>query len=113
MKTKIITNKIKSRAIAVVACLVLSGTAVGCLVAAAGAGAEAGYVASQDDRTAGETIDDQRITATVKTKFMADPDVSAMDINVDTMRRNVTLKGFVKNAKEATRAVELAQEVSG
>ena len=31
----------------------------GCFLFAAGAGAEAGYVASQDEKTTGETIDDQ------------------------------------------------------
>lgn len=91
----------------------ISAIVCGCIPVAAGAGAEAGYVISQDDRTAGETIDDQRITASVKTKLLADPDVSGLDINVDTMRKNVTLKGFVKTGREAVRAIELAQGVSG
>ena len=38
----------------------------GCFLFAAGAGAEAGYVASQDDKTTGETIDDQLIVTSIK-----------------------------------------------
>ncbi len=82
-------------------------------VAGAGVGAEAGYVASQEDRTAGETLTDQRITAAVKTKLLADPTVGGLAINVDTFKSHVTLKGMVNSAKEADRAVELAQTVSG
>jgi osmotically-inducible protein OsmY len=39
----------------------------GCWAVVGGAAAEAGYVAAQSDRTPGETIDDQRIVASVKT----------------------------------------------
>ncbi|MCC6955044.1 MAG: hypothetical protein IT290_13080 [Deltaproteobacteria bacterium] len=69
----------------------------GCWAVAAGAGAEAAYVATQEDRTAGETIDDQRIPATVKSRLLADRTVSGMDINVDTFRRVVVLKGVVES----------------
>lgn len=85
----------------------------GCWLAAAGAGAEVGYVAAQEDRTAGETIDDQRITASVKTKLLADPEVSGLDINVDTFKGTVTLKGAVDHQGEADEAMQLAQSVNG
>ena len=85
----------------------------GCWLVAAGAGAEGGYIAAQDDRTAGETIDDQRITASVKTKLLADSDVSGLDINVDTFKKNVTLRGSVRTRDEANKAYELAQSVDG
>jgi len=85
----------------------------GCLLAAAGAGAEAAYVGTQEDRTAGDTIDDQRITSFVKTKLLADPQVSGVDINVDTFKGAVTLRGFVDTTQEAERAIELATSVSG
>lgn len=90
-------------------CLLLGG----CLAAAAGAGAEAGYIASQEERTMGETLDDQRITSTVKSKLLADKNVSGLEINVDTFKRHVTLKGTVKSAYEAERAIKLARETSG
>ena len=85
----------------------------GCWVAAAGAGAEAGYVASQSERSAGETIDDQVLVTRVKTKLLADAQVSGMAINVDSYKGMVTLKGFVKSHHEADRAIELAKEVNG
>lgn len=85
----------------------------GCWLVAAGAGVEGGYIAAQEDRTAGETFDDQTITASIKTKLLADPNVSGLDINVDTFKGNVTLKGFVKTDSEAQRAIELARSVGG
>ncbi len=85
----------------------------GCLAAAAGAGAEAGYVASQEGRSASETINDQRITASVKTKLLADPNVSGLDINVDTFKGAVSLKGVVSKEREVTQAIQLAKSVSG
>lgn len=85
----------------------------GCWAAAAGAGAEAGYVATQDNRTASETIDDQRISTVVKTKLIADEDVKARNINVDVAKGVVTLRGFVANLHEQERAVEIARSVSG
>lgn len=85
----------------------------GCWLVAVGAGAEAGYVAAQEDRTVSETLTDQRITSTVKTKLLADPDISGFDINVDTDQGVVTLKGFVKSTAAADRAIYLAESVEG
>lgn len=85
----------------------------GCFAAAAGAGAEAAYVATQEDRTASETLNDQRITASIKTKMLADTEVSGLNINVDTHKSVVTLRGFVDTRAEADKAIEIAQGVSG
>ncbi len=93
--------------------LVVASSLSGCWLAVAGAGAEAGYVAAQDERTASETMEDQRITSLVKTKLLADPDVGGLDINVDTFKSRVTLRGFVDTRREADAAVEIAQSVSG
>ena len=101
------------RTIVLLSLFLLTGTLAGCWAAAAGVGAEAGYIGAQENRTAAETVDDQRITATVKTKLVADPDTSALDINVDTFKRVVTLKGRVSSAGEAERAVQIARDVSG
>ena len=92
--------------------LVAAGSS-GCWAAAAGAGAEAGYVAAQEDRSVAETMSDQRITATVKSKMLANPDVSGLDINVDTFRGNVTLKGFVESQNQIREAIQVARSVSG
>lgn len=85
----------------------------GCWVAAGAAGAEGAYIASQEKRTAGETIDDQVILASVKSKLLADPDVSGLNINVDVFQGTVKLKGYVKSQREISRAIELAQTTNG
>lgn len=85
----------------------------GCWVAAGAAGAEAGYVASQEKRSAGETIDDQTILASVKSKLIADPDVSGFSINVDVFKKVVQLRGYVKTQHEIDRAVQIANSVGG
>jgi osmotically-inducible protein OsmY len=85
----------------------------GCLLAAGAAGAEAGYVASQDNRSAGQTIDDQMILSSIKTKMLADPDVSGLKINVDVNKGRVTLRGYVESQHEVNRAMELARRTGG
>lgn len=90
-------------------CLALSG----CVAAAAGVGAEAGYIAAQKDRSAGETIDDQLIVTKIKSRLLADPDISGLDINVDSFKGEVTLQGEVDSVSEANRAVAIAHDISG
>ena len=95
------------------AVLVLTSTS-GCFLLAAGAaGGEAGYIAAQEDRTAEETVRDQGITASVKSKLVADGDVSGFDINVDTFKQQVTLKGVVDSEQEKQKALQIARSVSG
>lgn len=82
-------------------------------VAAAGVGAEIGYVAAQDERTIGETVGDQIITTKIKSKLVADKEVSGLNLSVDSNKGYVTLKGFVDSVYEARKAIELAASVSG
>ena len=56
-------------------------------------------------------LTDAGITAKVKTKLLADAAVSALQIDVDTRDRIVTLTGAVKNDTEKARAVELASTI--
>ena len=93
--------------------ILVASSLSGCWLVAAGAGGEAGYVAAQDNRTAGETIDDQMIVSSVKAKLVADPDTSGFSINVDSFKGNVTLRGYTNKQYEIDRAVELARSVSG
>ena len=81
--------------------------------AVAGAGAEAGYVATQNERTAKETLNDQFLTSAVKTKLIATADVPALDINVDTFKGEVTLRGALKNQTAIDKAIEAAWAVNG
>jgi hyperosmotically inducible protein len=56
---------------------------------------------------------DARITYAVKTKFLADPGVSGLKINVDTDDGVVTLRGNVKSMAEADKASAIARQSSG
>jgi osmotically-inducible protein OsmY len=64
------------------------------------------------DKT-GEVITDAAITSEVKTKFLAEPGVSGLNINVDTNNGVVTLKGMVKSKAEADKAVMIARNSKG
>ncbi len=61
----------------------------------------------------GGVVDDTIITTKIKSSFMADPTVSALDIGVDTSQGVVTLTGIVNNEQERQRAIHLAQETAG
>ena len=58
--------------------------------------------------TTGAYVDDSVVTTRVKTKFAQDTTVSAMSINVETMKGVVQLSGFAKSSTEKERAEELA-----
>ena len=62
---------------------------------------------------AGEVISDAAITTAVKSKFLADSNVSGLKIDVDTTNGVVTLQGTVPTAGEKRRAVEIAKETTG
>jgi hyperosmotically inducible protein len=61
----------------------------------------------------GQYVDDSTITAKVKEAYVADSQVSAMQVNVETMQGVVQLSGFVTNKTAEQRAVQLAQQVKG
>ena len=64
-------------------------------------------------RTTGETVDDAGITAKVKAAFVEDPDVKALQINVNTYNGVVQLNGFVDRPEQITKAAQIAQGVKG
>lgn len=84
--------------------------------ATASAGATADQ-AAQDTRqmgaTAGEKIDDATITAKVNASLLADKDLSAIRIDVDTQNGVVTLSGPAPSATARERASEIARSVKG
>jgi len=61
----------------------------------------------------GEVIDDSLITTKVKSSFVADSTVSALDISVETNKGVVNLTGLVNSEAERQRAVQIARETSG
>jgi len=64
-------------------------------------------------KSAGEYVDDAVITTKVKAAFAADPTVKATEINVETYKGDVQLSGFVAEAGDASKAVQIARGVQG
>jgi hyperosmotically inducible protein len=62
---------------------------------------------------AGDAVGDAAITGKVKTVLIADPDVKALSIDVDTKNGVVTLNGSADKAGNADKAVALARGVDG
>lgn len=87
------------------------GTLSGCFAAAVGGAAAGGYYVGKDERTAGEIADDAAITASVKTRLIAERSIRALDINVDTRYKVVTLNGKVSSLAAKNRAIEIAKKV--
>jgi hyperosmotically inducible protein len=64
------------------------------------------------DKT-GDALSDAAITSEVKTKFLAEPGVSGLAIDVDTSNGVVTLSGNVKSKAEVTKAMTIARNSKG
>jgi osmotically-inducible protein OsmY len=80
---------------------------------AVGGAGYVGYEVGKDDRTIGTKMDDASITMGVKTKFINDEHVDAVDINVDTYDGFVTLNGSVPSKRAEDRAIQIARSVKG
>ncbi len=61
------------------------------------------------ERSFGQQIDDMTTTAVVKTKLLAEDNVSGLNINVDTLNGRVTLNGEVTSSIEKDLAEKLAE----
>ncbi len=68
---------------------------------------------SEHSRTSGQYLDDQTITARVKSALFSDPNVSGFQVNVDTYQGVVSLSGFVDTAAQKAKAEDVARQVSG
>ena len=65
------------------------------------------------DKVGTTDLTDPGVTAAVKTKLLADPDVAGLKIDVDTQLGVVTLSGFVPSATEKAEAVRIATDTAG
>lgn len=83
------------------------------VTAVALAAATTGCSVMRNQETTGAYVDDSVVTTRVKTKFAEDSVVSAMAINVETLKGVVQLSGFAKSAEERNKAEQLARSVSG
>ncbi len=72
-----------------------------------------GCASTSTHESAGEVIDDSTITAKVKANLVGDPNVSALDVKVQTYRGVVQLSGFVNNPDQIRSAEEDARKVAG
>jgi osmotically-inducible protein OsmY len=74
---------------------------------------EAGaYVEDKTTQTV-QVVDDAAITTALKAKLVADADLKALDINVDTVGGVVTLTGMAPSATAKDRATQIARTVDG
>lgn len=64
-------------------------------------------------RQVAEATEDARTTAAIKARYALDPNLSALDISVDTTEGVVTLAGRVDSPAEVARAMEIALEHDG
>jgi len=63
-----------------------------------------GCAGTSTQESTGEYLDDSAITAKVKSAFVADKQVSALDIQVSTFKGVVQLSGFAGSRQEIDRA---------
>jgi osmotically-inducible protein OsmY len=73
----------------------------------------AGCAGSSTQQSTGEFIDDAAITTKVKARFIEDPLVSALGIQVETFRGDVQLSGYANSPSEIDRAAQIARKVEG
>jgi hyperosmotically inducible periplasmic protein len=64
-------------------------------------------------KSAGNIVDDAGITATVKSKLVADRASNLTRVDVDTTNGTVYLNGTVETPEQKARAEELAREANG
>lgn len=72
-----------------------------------------GCAVTRGQSSVGEYIDDSTITTQVKAKMVADKQVDASAISVETLNGTVLLSGFAKNSAERDTAGEIARGVKG
>ncbi|HEX5715273.1 MAG TPA: BON domain-containing protein [Thermoanaerobaculia bacterium] len=69
--------------------------------------------AAQIEAEVGPVLDDAAITARVKAKLIADPEINSFHIDVDTVDGRVALNGKVSSAEQRSEAEDLARGTQG
>ena len=69
--------------------------------------------AEQVEAEVGPVLDDAAITARVKARLIADPEVKGFQIDVDTVDGRVALNGKVASAEQRSEAEDLARGTQG
>jgi hyperosmotically inducible protein len=73
----------------------------------------AGCAGTRTQDSTGEYIDDASITTKVKSGMVADKEVSALHISVETIKGVVHLTGSADTRQEANKAATIARGVAG
>ena len=84
--------------------LLVSMLAIGSLAAT-------GCAVTSGQSSVGQYVDDATISTRVKARFAEDTSVSAMRIQVETLKGTVQLSGFATSQAEKDKAAELARGV--
>jgi osmotically-inducible protein OsmY len=74
---------------------------------------KAADAAGQKLEQAGKALDDAAVTAKVKSALIAEPNLKALSINVDTTAGIVTLKGVTHSQEAKQKAEQVASAVEG
>lgn len=69
--------------------------------------------AKEVEAEVGPVLDDAAITARVKAKLIADPEINSFHIDVDTVDGRVALNGKVSSAEQRAEAEDLARGTQG
>jgi osmotically-inducible protein OsmY len=72
-----------------------------------------GCAATQKHESTGQYLDDSVITTKVKAAILGEKTLKSLQITVETFKGVVQLSGFVDSAQSATKAGEVAKQVSG
>jgi osmotically-inducible protein OsmY len=72
-----------------------------------------GCASTPAQESTGEYIDDTLLTTKVKTAIFNEPSLKVAEINVETFKGVVQLSGFVASAAAASKAAQVASQVSG
>lgn len=65
------------------------------------------------NRDAGTVVNDATITTEIKSKLLADSEISGFKIDVDTYNGIVTLTGPVPTSHASSKAVDMAKKTTG
>ena len=72
-----------------------------------------GCAGNAKQESVGEFVDDAVITAKVKSAFVEDKEVSALNVRVETYKGMVQLSGFVSSREAMNQAVRVTSGIKG
>jgi len=71
------------------------------------------YANTNNQETTTQYVKGSTITADIKTRLLADPDIKSLHISVTTKKDVVTLQGYVETQAQIDKAISIAKEVDG